>query len=136
MDIFRTLIVTADTVGLSREVAASFGPGGVGMWTTPLSSTGSEPATHYISSGFIPAEFAFMVPYQEWQLNDEGSWQLINTEPGDSVAVYNAASEAGIDCTQEQIDAIYNSADVTSQEPFVAMNRLGLSIVNPPNINT
>lgn len=136
MDIFRTLIVTSETAELARAIAASFGPGGVGMWTTPLSSTGSEPTTHYISSGFIPAEFAFMVPYQEWQLNEEGSWQLINTEPGDPVAVFNAATETGVDCTQEQIDAIYNSADVTSQEPFVAMNRLGLSIVNPPNINT
>jgi hypothetical protein len=48
------------------------------------------------------------------------------------VAVYNACVEAEIPCTQADIDAIYATADVTEQEPFVAMGRLGVKIINPP----
>ena len=62
MDIFRTLIVPAANVDLARAVGASFGPGGAGMWTTPLSASGSDPATHYISTGYVPPEYGFLVP--------------------------------------------------------------------------
>jgi hypothetical protein len=54
MDVFRTIIVPADNVEAFRTQAATV-PGGEGMFITPLSPTGQEPATHYISSGFIPA---------------------------------------------------------------------------------
>jgi len=129
--IFRTLIITTASAPLARTIAAAFG-GGPGMWTTPLSASGSDPATHYISTGYIPPEFAYMVPFQVWKQDVDGAWQLISTEPGDPVAVYNACVEADISCTQADIDAIYATADVTDQEPFAAMGRMGLTIVNPP----
>ena len=131
-DAFRTLIVPASQVDLARAIAASFGPGGDGMWTTPLSATGLDPASHYISSGFVPEAFAYMVPLQVWEQNEDGAWVLVSSEPGDPVAVYTAASEAGVICTQAEVDALFAAADVTAQEPFVAMGRLGLAIVNPP----
>ena len=131
-DAFRTLIVTADTAPLAREIAASFGTGGAGMWTTPLSASGADPASHYISSGYIPADFAYLVPCQTYEQDEDGAWVLVSSEPGDPVAVYEAATAQGVVCTQAQVDAIFASADVTAQEPFVAMARLGLSIVNPP----
>jgi hypothetical protein len=133
MDIFRTLIVDDANVALAREIAASFGPGGVGMWTTPLSSDGNEPASHYISSGYVPAEFAYMVPSQEWTQDEDGEWTLVLSEPGDPIAVYTHASENGVECTQDDVDALFVAADVTAQESFVAMARLGLQIVNPPD---
>jgi hypothetical protein len=111
MDIFRTLIVDAANVALAREIAASFGPGGMAMWTTPLSPTGDEPATHYISSGYVPEEFANLL-----------------TDP---VAVFEAATAQGVECTQDDVDALFAAADVTEQEPFTAMARLGVQIVNP-----
>ena len=55
MDIFATIIVTAAQAQAARDAAAQI-PGGEGMFTTGLSATGAEPATHYISSGWIPAE--------------------------------------------------------------------------------
>lgn len=132
MDIFRTLIIPTAHVDLARAIAASFGPGGDGMFSTPLSATGADPASHYISSGFVPEQFAYMVPCQTWEQDEDGAWVLVSSEPGDPVAVYTAASEAGIVTTQADVDALFAAADVTAQEPFVAMGRLNLQIVNPP----
>lgn len=132
MDIFRTLIVPAANVELARQIAASFGPYGVGMWTTPLSASGSDPATHYISSGYVPPEYGYLVPCQWWGQDQDGSWVLVSSEPGDPVAVYTAATENGVVCTQADVDALFAAADVTEQEPFIAMGRLGLQIITPP----
>ena len=55
MDIFATIIVHAAQAQAARDAAAQI-PGGEGMFTAGLSPTGAEPATHYISSGWIPAE--------------------------------------------------------------------------------
>lgn len=112
MDIFRTLIVAAIDAPLAREIAASFGPGGAGMWTTALSADGTEPATHYISSGYIPEQFANLL-----------------TDP---VGVYEAATAQGVTTTQDAVDDIFANADISDEEPFSAMARLGLVIVQPP----
>lgn len=130
-DEYRNLIVPASQVDLARAIAASFGPGGMGMWTTPLSANGLDPASHYISSGFVPEQFAYMVPLQVYEQDETGAWVLVSSEPGDPVAVYTAASEAGAICTQTDVDALFAAADVTAQDPSVAMGRLGLAIVNP-----
>lgn len=129
---FRTLIVTAEHADLARRLAGSFGSGGLGMWTTPLSSTGAEPATHYISSGMLPAEFAGMVPTQTWELVD-GVWTKIASTPGDAAAVYYVAQQQGVECTLAEVEDTLISSDVTAQPPFTAMGRLGLQIVNPPD---
>jgi len=55
MDIFATIIVTADNVEQARTLAAEIS-GGECMFTAGLSPTGAEPATHYISSGSVPQE--------------------------------------------------------------------------------
>lgn len=130
-DIFRTLIVPAANVELARQIATSFGSGGVGMFTTPLSASGSDPATHYISSGYVPPEYGYLVPMQVWSQDQNGNWVLVGTEPGDPVAVYTAATAQGVVCTQADVDALFAAADVTEQEPFTAMGRLGLTIINP-----
>ena len=132
MDIFRTLIVPATNVSLARAIATCFGPGGEGMWTTPLSASGSDPATHYISSGYVPPEYGYLVPLQVWSQDQNGDWVLVGSEPGDPVAVYTAATAQGVVCTQADVDALFAAADVTEQEPFTAMGRLGLTIINPP----
>lgn len=131
-DIFRTLIVEADNVELARSIAASFGPGGQNMWTTPLSADGLEPASHYISTGYIPEQFAYLVPFQTWAQDEDGAWIMTSSEPGDPVAVYTIASEAGVECTQADVDALFAASDTTEQDPFVAMGRVGVQIVNPP----
>ena len=130
MDIFRTLIVPADQVELARSIAASFGSGGEGMWITPLSSTGLFPASHYISSGYIPPEFAYMVPEQFWTLDEEGNWVETGETEGNPVEVYEAAVAGGVECTLADVEGLFAVADVTEQPPFTAMGRLNLQIVN------
>ena len=131
-DIFRTLILPATVTPLAQEIAATLSPGGIGMWTTGLSATGAEPATHFISTGFIPPEFAHMVPEQFWEQDEEGAWVQTGSTPGDPVAVYEACTAAGMTVTLEEIEAVYAVADVTEQEPFVAMGRMGLVLVSEP----
>jgi hypothetical protein len=126
------MILAADTIDLARELAASFGPGGAGMWTTPLSADGTEPATHFISSGYIPEAFAYMVPSQVWALDENGDWVMTGSDPGNPVAVYEAATAQGVICTLADVETVFATADVTDEEPFAAMGRLGLMIVQPP----
>ena len=128
-DIFRTLILPATVTPLAQEIAATLPTGGVGMWTTGLSPTGLPPATHFISTGFIPPEFAHMVPEQFWEQDETGAWVQTGSTPGNPVAVYEACTAAGMTVTLEEIEAVYAVADVTDQEPFVAMGRMGLVLV-------
>lgn len=130
--IFRTLIVTAADAPLAREIAASFGPNGENFWIVAYSADGQEPATHYITSGYVPPEFAYMVPLQVWEQDEDGVWTMVASEPGDPVAVYEAASANGVICTQDDVDGIFARADVTDQDVFVAMDRLGLKMIQPP----
>jgi hypothetical protein len=132
MDAFRTLIVPDSEVDFAREVAASFGPGGTGMWTTALSSSGSNPPAYYISTGYISEEFAFMLPLQVWGHDREGNWVMVSSYPGDPVALYNAVIANGVVCTQAEVDALFAASDVTEQDPFTAMGRLGVQIISPP----
>jgi hypothetical protein len=102
------------------------------MFTTPLSADGTDPATHYISSGYIPPAFAHMVPSQTWALDENGDWVMTGSDPGNPQAVYEAATAQGVICTLADVEAVFNTADVTDEEPFAAMGRMGLKIINPP----
>ena len=88
--------------------AALAGPGGTGMFETPLSSTGQEPATHYISSGMIEEEFAAMLENPELVVE---------------------ASEGAV--TLEQAQALLSMSDVSEETPQQAFERLGLQIIQP-----
>lgn len=132
LDIFRTLICPTAYVADARAIAAAFGPGGFGMWETGLSPTGAEPATHFISTGMIPAEFASLAPCTTWALDEQGNWTPTDYYPGDAATVHAYATQAGLTLTLAQVEAIFAAADVSEQEPFVAMGRLGVKIINPP----
>jgi len=54
-DVFATIIVPASKAQAARDAAAQI-PGGAGMFTAGLSASGNLPATHFISSGWIPSE--------------------------------------------------------------------------------
>ena len=131
-DTFATLIVTAADADTSRAIAAAFGPGGVGMWTTPLSASGLDPVTHYISTGYIPAEFVALSPMATWEQDENGNWVQTDYYPGDAASVYGFCQQAGLPYTLAQIEGVFSRSDVSQQEPFVALGRAGLKIVNPP----
>lgn len=130
MQQFRTLIITAETVELARKVASALSSAGSGMWTTGLSSNSTSEPTHYISTGLISEEFAYMLPEQIWQ-QTETAWELLETLPGSPEAVTQACLAAGLDVQLEEIQEVFNSADVTAQDAFIAMQRLGLVLVQP-----
>lgn len=133
-DLFRTLVIAAQDADTSRAIAAAFGPDGVGMWSTPLSASGNGAVTHYISSGYIPAEFVSLSPCTTWEQDAQGQWVQTDHYPGDAATVAFYAAQAGLKVTQAEIEGIFAAADVTPQEPFVAMGRLGLQIINPKDL--
>jgi hypothetical protein len=130
-DVFRTLIVESADVDLARTIAATLDPAhSQGMWETPLSPTGAEPATHYISTGFIGEGFAALVPFATWaQEGDPPEWVQTSYEPGDSFATLALCEQAGMTVTLEQIEDLFATSDVTAEDPWAALGRLGLKIV-------
>ena len=108
-DTFYTLIVTAQLTPLARALAAGLSPGGVGMFTTGLSADGNEPATHFISSGWINAEIGELLT--------------------DADALYAACVEAGAEVTLAQCQALVTTSDVSDEEAVAALERLGLQMV-------
>lgn len=157
-DVFRTLVVTEACAPLARSIANAMaanhlGPHptdedgnpipwpeakDIGMWTTGLSADGAEPATHFVSTGYVPADFAYLVPCQTWEwqggMGEPGQWVMTGEIPGDPLALYQIAVNADIACTQADIDALFATSDVTEQEPFTAFGRLGLQIVQTPMV--
>ena len=55
-DVFRTMIITAADAPLARSIANMFAGSEQHMWISGLSADGSEPATHFISTGWVPAQ--------------------------------------------------------------------------------
>ena len=122
---FRTFIVPESVAKTARDMCADIaGPDGDGMFTTELSATGSDPVTHYISSGVISDEMAALLPLTT--VNPDGT---VTTEPGDPAYVVELAAKAGIQTTVEQVTGLLSSVDVSDQAPFDAMARLGLKLV-------
>ena len=121
----RCMIVPAAHVEFARDLPVAIaGPSGAGMWTKPLSPTGNEPATHFISSGLIDAQFAALMPLMTYPADAEP----IYTPGRPEVAAY-LASEAGLPTTYEQVQALFAACDSSEQEAQAAMARLGLMLV-------
>ena len=130
-DVFRTMIVPAAEVALARQIATTVAPvAGQGMWTTPLSADGQEPATAYVSTGFIAPEWKVLMPLQTWEEVD-GVWTQTDAYPGDAVQLLAAIQAADPDTTitLPQLVGLFATCDVTTQDPWVAFQRLGLQIV-------
>ena len=122
----RTIIVPASFQQLAQGLceAAAEGDAGAGMFTTGLSADGTGPATHYISSGPIATEFGDLLPLTTIDETGEPT-----TRPGDIATVEAIAAQAGITLPAGTIPALFAAIDVTEQEPFAAMARLGVQIV-------
>lgn len=135
-ELFRTLIMPVAVVAAARDIAASLGSGWQGMWTTPLSPNGIEPATHYISSGMVPVRFAQIMPIQTWAQAEDGAWIKAASLPGSPASIYGFLMQRNVTAySLPQIEAIMSAADITEQEPYSAMARLGVQIISPP-LNT
>ena len=130
--IHRVLIVPAAFQTLAQGLceAIAEGDAGKGMFTTGLSPNGEAPATHYISSGVIAPEFADILPLTTvTPATEPGEPDVITTQPGNVAVVEGLAAQAGISLPAGTVAALLAAIDVSEQEPFVAMARLGLSMM-------
>lgn len=113
MSVLKTLIVPVAHTLLARELCEKIAPGASGsaMFVRALSPSGAAPATHYGSSGQIQQEFADLMT--------------------SAAATYAAAQASGIATTQAAVTALLAESDISSEEPFVALDRLGLKTIEP-----
>jgi hypothetical protein len=138
MDVFRTLIVTAEEAPLARLVCSTLG--GLpyeGMFEVGLSPTGDEPATHYISSGGVGENFAKLAPFSTWAWeqpdpDQPGQWVETEYSPGEPVKTAEMCTESGLEITPEAIEFMYAASDVTDEPWQTALQRLGLQRIIPP----
>ena len=121
----RCLIVPAAHVKFARQLPEAIaGPSGSGMWTTPLSPTGTEPATHFISAGLIDEQFAALMPLTQYPADSEP----IHT-PGRPGIAAHLATQAGLPTTTEEVQALFDVCDSSEQGPYEALARVGLMLV-------
>ena len=122
--VHRCMIVPTEHVELARKLCETLaGPGGAGMFTTPLSTTGDDPATHYISSGMIESDFADLLPLIEFPADAD---PVIH--PGQPDLITQMATDQGMGVTVDEVQALLASVDVTEQPPTDALDRLGLRL--------
>lgn len=119
----RCLIVPAPFAPLARALCDGLAPGGsgAGMLTTPISASGTLPATHYIAQGLIESKFAELLPLTSFDADG-----VPTTTPGQPETIVALAAGA---VTLEQVNALLAAIDVTEQDPFSAMARLGLMLI-------
>ena len=123
--------VPATIVEQVRALADSFDPAASGMWTTGLSPTGAEPATHFISAGLIGDDFAAIMPFSHFDDSDPAVWV---TDPYDHAAFVALCELNGITSPPvETLMQIMSMVDVSDQQHFAAMARLGLVLAVEPN---
>lgn len=129
MWVHRTIIVPAPLAEAARAACAGLaGPGGSGMFTTPLSSTGDGVPTHYISSGLIEAPFADLLPLTSVTYGEDGT-PSTSTRSGNVALTAQLAAEAGLPITEAEVATLLAVVDVSEQQAEEAMSRLGLQIV-------
>lgn len=130
--VFRTMIVPDNLVATVRALADQFGPAAQGMWTTPLSESGEEPATQWISSGYIGVEFASALPLTTLSTDEEDNTVLDTVYPDPNV-FYDLCEQSGIPPeympTEEELNSIFHAVMVSEEGPFAAMDRLGLKMI-------
>ena len=128
----RTIIVPAAFQQLAQALceAAAEGGAGKGMFTTGLSETGTEPATHYISSGAIFDDLAALLPLTTVEPStDDGEPDMVTERPGNVAFVEGLAAQAGITLPAGTVAGLFDALDVSEQGPFEAVARLGLVMV-------
>ena len=143
-DVYRCMIITAADAPLVRSIADMFAGSPQHMWQTGLSADGKTPATHYIATGYVPEGYQVMAPWQEWEWqqpdpDQPGAWVMTFSYPGRPDIVWQACQQPiseddpspRVPCTLEEVEMAFTRSDMTSQDPWVAMGRLGLQIVQP-----
>lgn len=114
-DVFVTIVVPANVAVAVRKVGEVLGSDTDGMFTTGLSASGAAPATHFISSGVIYPRFVSAIR----------SGDLIYSFVTERIAQNGKT----FPYTLAQVKTAVASIDVSTDVPFDALARLGLSLV-------
>ena len=143
-DVYRCMILVAADAPLIRDIADMFAGSPQHMWQTGLSADGKEPVTHYIATGYVPEGYQVMAPWQEWEWqqpdpDQPGAWVMTFSYAGRPDIVWQACQQPiseddpspRVPCTLAQVEGAFQRSDMTSQDPWVAMGRLGLQIAQP-----
>ena len=130
MAIMRSMVIPDAYRTLANSIADMFAGSPQNMWSFPLSATGQAPATHWIAAGPVPNEYEVMAPWQVWQQQD-GQWVMTDSYPGQPDQVWAAcqAADPPVVCTLQQVQDLFTAADVTDEDPWTSMARLGLQPV-------
>lgn len=89
-----------------------------GLFITPLYSEGNPEPTHAISSGYIAGEFADLLPCGD--------------QPGNTDALLALLKSVEFPITTEELTQLLSIIDISEEESYAAMARLGLSL-SPAN---
>lgn len=134
-DNFRTIIVPANNVEALRDIAKTIFPGGDGMFISELSETGESPATHYISTGFIPSLFTDLLPLQKITVDEEGTVNIETISSGDSTKIVELCTTPDdegnipLEITKTKVTRVLNSLHISEEKPVQMKNRLSLQNV-------
>lgn len=130
MAIMRSMVIPDAYRTLANSIADMFAGSPQNMWNFPLSATGQAPATHWIAAGPVPDAYEQMAPWQVWQQQD-GQWVMTDSYPGQPDQVWAAcqAADPPVVCTLQDVQDLFTVADVTDEDPWTSMARLGLQPV-------
>lgn len=119
----RCMIVPSAFTPLAKALCAGIAPGssGANMFERAISITGSEPAEYFISSGPIEDTFATLLPLTAFDTNANPT--TTEGQPETIVALAQGM------VTLDQINALLAAIDISDQDPFRALNRLGLKLI-------
>lgn len=124
----RCMVVPAAQHSFAQTLCKSaVGYSGDGMWLAGVSPTGNGPASHFVTEGLIQSQFAALLPL--WVPTQDTVtllWTLTQTGLGDAATVTAMATTGGMLVTLAQVQALYAAVDVTQQDVWTALGRLGL----------
>lgn len=125
--VHRNLIVSDAYVTLARALASGIaGASAQGMWSVPLSATGTLPATHWVSAGLMDEDFANLLPLTTFDAEGNPT-----TTPGQPETIVALSEQLGQPVPLAAVEALLNSAQITLDEGQAGIARAGLVMVQP-----
>lgn len=130
-EIFRTMLIPARFAKLADHVATTLAPkSGQGMWRIGLAENSESLPSHVYESGFIGPEWGEILPLKTYEFIN-GSWQLTSESPGQPEHLVSMLISLGSDVTLDQIQDLFDHADVTQQTEEQMLQRTGLTHCSP-----
>lgn len=127
-----TIILTAAVAVNLRKLSQMLGRADTdGMFTTALSSTGALPATHYISSGYVPQSYlaALSTPAKLKAAADKAYAEEDTVQPFSLVQITAALSKCTVSDGTRVVD-VAGIPTVVAEGPHELIARLGLQLIN------